>query len=217
MYIYNLIDAIRFHIRTVNLPGFRALNTDQQSAVRRRIASAAARAAREGRYEEYRRRPNSTNQPASGTRAGSRRAGGVNGPRFENPFGFIHDVLAANAGVPQFGSDPRLSASVRRRHELVQHLRQRLHHLGVMAREIMPHDLMVAVGLGDMTGPGQGRSATKQQISELPKCTVGEDEDLGAWWGWGRHCSGRQCFVIIVRKCDKTHPVCLRCLFRHCV
>lgn len=189
--------------------------------VRQRIAHAAGRAAREGRYREYRGTPSSTNQEPSGTRAGSRRAGGANGPvQHGSGVDLVRNLLAmpADAG----GEATGLSPAVRRQRDLLQHLRQRLQQLAGTAGNngLEPHTVVMQAlgqlgGLDALVGHVNsdnrlppGRSATKQQISQLPKCRVGEDEDLGCCC----ICLCEMTKGVQVRKlpCEhKFHPKCI--------
>lgn len=178
---------IRHHIRTVNLPGFRQLNTEQQNLARRRIASAAARAAREGRYEEYRRNPNAPADRAP-----------------ENPLEVLQRVLSQQ---PNPNPGEVLPAPVRRRQQLVAHLRERLRNLGMMG---VPLHQIIMMGNGGHQ-PGElapERKATKKEINALPKCRVRADEDLGACC----ICLDEMTKGVQVRKlpCNhKYHPKCI--------
>jgi hypothetical protein len=110
--------------------------------------------------------------------------------------------------MPQEGMTP----TIRRRHELVQHLRQRLRNLGMMgAMGGMPLHLLMQMGGAEGHAPGElapGRRASKKLINALPKCKVGADEDLGACC----ICLDEMTKGVQVRKlpCDhKFHPKCI--------
>ena len=106
---------LRYHIRTVALPGYSSLSEAHKSEVRRCIANAAAISAREGRYEDYR----------SGFRTGSNSAV-TTSSHPPDPISLLREVLLSNSTTNAGG---HMTAAQIRRQQLVVHLRQRLHTL----------------------------------------------------------------------------------------